>query len=168
MVDEGWDNFTFLIGKRLAAQLPRREVAAPLLVNEQRWLPVLAPRLSLRVPEPVYVGQPHELFPWPWSLVKWIPRCVADTHVFHSADTSLLAENLLKLHQPAPDDAPMNPFRGVPLSIKSKIVEERLISIGRRPDVNASRLAAIWREACSVNSAGQRVWCMATFIHEIV
>jgi len=52
----------------------------------------------------------------------------------------------------------MNPFRGVPLSTKSEIVEQRLIGFGRRPGADASRLAAIWREACSVDSAGQRVW----------
>jgi aminoglycoside phosphotransferase (APT) family kinase protein len=102
MVDEGWDNFTFLVGQRYAARFPRRKVAVPLLVNEQRWLPVLAPKLSLEVPVPVYVGQPSEMFPWPWSVVNWIQGATAETHFFHAADATLLAENLLELHQPAP------------------------------------------------------------------
>src|SRR5262245_19282678 len=112
MVDEGWDNFTFLVGQRHAARLPRREAAVAFVVNEQRWLPILAARLPLQVPVPVHVGQPSEMFRWPWSLVDWIPGVTAERHFFHSADTALLAETLLALHQPAPDDAPVNPFRG--------------------------------------------------------
>jgi aminoglycoside phosphotransferase (APT) family kinase protein len=158
LVDEGWDNFTFLVGQRYAARLPRREVAVPLLVNEQRWLPVLAPRLSLEVPVPVYVGQPSALFPWPWSVVHWIQGKTAETHVFHSADTTLLARVLRALHQPAPGDAPRNPFRGVPLSTKSEMVEERIQRFERRPEVDPSRLAAIWRDACAVPGAELRVW----------
>jgi len=158
MVDEGWDNFTFLVGQRHAVRLPRRKAAVPFLVNEQRWLPVLASRLPLQVPAPVHVGNPGEFFPWPWSVVDWIPGATAEGHCFQSADTALLAETLLKLHQPAPDDSPFNPFRGVALTTKHEIVEARISRFQRRPEVNASRLAAIWHEACTAPSAEHRLW----------
>ena len=137
MVDEGWDNFTFLAGQQYAVRLPRREAAVPLLLNEQRWLPVLAPRLPLAVPTPVYCGAPGELFPWPWSVVHWAPGVTAERHPFHSPDVRLLAETLLKLHEPAPDEAPINTFRGVPLSTKNEMVAERIDRFRRRPNVDA-------------------------------
>jgi aminoglycoside phosphotransferase (APT) family kinase protein len=46
----GWDNVLFRLGDDLVARLPRRTLGAAILVNEQRWLPVLAPRLPLPVP----------------------------------------------------------------------------------------------------------------------
>jgi aminoglycoside phosphotransferase (APT) family kinase protein len=61
----------------LAARLPRREAAARLVVHEQRWLPVLVPRLPLPVPAPVRIGQPGPGYPWPWSIVPFLPGQVA-------------------------------------------------------------------------------------------
>jgi aminoglycoside phosphotransferase (APT) family kinase protein len=158
LVDEGWDNFTFLIGQHHAARFPRRAVAVPLLVNEQRWLPLLAPRLPIDVPAPVHVGQPSQRFPWPWSVVNWIAGSTSEDHHFSAADTVLLAETLLALHQPALADAPANPFRGVPLCTKHEVVRERLHRLQQHPGVDTQRLSAIWREACSVPDAEERLW----------
>src|SRR5204863_5187893 len=72
LVDNGWDNVTWRVGEGLAARLPRRALAVPLIENEQRWLPILAPRLPLPISEPLRLGAPSALFPWPWSLVRWI------------------------------------------------------------------------------------------------
>lgn len=38
-VANGWDNAIFRLGADLAVRLPRRQLAADLVVNEQRWLP---------------------------------------------------------------------------------------------------------------------------------
>ena len=157
IVGEGWDNFTFRVGQRYAVRLPRRKVAVSLLANEQRWLPVLAPRLSLEVPELVHLGRANELFPWPWSVVNWVAGDTAETHFLQSTDTVPLAQALHELHQPAPDDAPVNPHRGVPLSIKSEIVEERMNRL-RRIETDLSRLEAIWRGGCEAKLAQDRVW----------
>jgi aminoglycoside phosphotransferase (APT) family kinase protein len=42
-------------------------------MKEQRWLPHVAPHLPLRVPAPVAVGEPDEVFPYPWAVVEWLP-----------------------------------------------------------------------------------------------
>lgn len=158
LVDEGWDNFTYRVGSTYAARLPRRELAVGLHLNEQRWLPILAPRLPLQVPVPVHNGRKSDLFPWPWSVVNWIPGTTAENHEFTSADISLLSQTLTALHQPAPPDAPMNRFRGVPLREKNEIVEERLNRFGQRQEVDGLRLADVWREALETADAEERVW----------
>jgi aminoglycoside phosphotransferase (APT) family kinase protein len=163
LVDEGWDNYTFLTGpshsgRNHAARLPRREAAVVLVANEQRWLPLLAPRLPLAVPAPIFAGRPSKLFPWPWSVVTWIPGTTAERHNFGSTDTRLLAETLLALHQPAPADAPENPFRGVPLAKRNDAFGERLHGLHQHPGVDTARLAAIWREACAAPPARERRW----------
>ena len=61
--DHGWDNTVYRLGNDHAVRLPRRAAAAALLANELRWLPVLAPRLPLPVPEPVVAGRPAPGYP---------------------------------------------------------------------------------------------------------
>lgn len=158
LVDEGWDNFTFRVGERHAVRLPRREVAVALLANEQRWLPLIAARIPLETPVSVYAGKASAGFPWPWSVVNWIPGSTAEHHAFRPADVSMLAETLTALHQPAAQAAPVNPFRGGPVHAKDDLVSERLNRLGRRCDVDGGRIAAIWREACDAPDAEQRVW----------
>src|SRR5260370_623550 len=53
----GWDNLICHLGSDLLVRLPRRAMAADLVVHEIRWLPVLAPRLPLPVPVPVRAGR---------------------------------------------------------------------------------------------------------------
>ena len=67
--NNGWDNDIWSLGENLLVRLPRREAAAQLILNEQRTLPVLAPRLSLAVPVPVHAGVPQGGYPWHWSVV---------------------------------------------------------------------------------------------------
>jgi len=71
LVANGWDNAIFRLGGDLAVRLPRRELGADLVVNEQRWLPQLAPRLPLPVPVPLRIGLPNGDYPWNWTVVAW-------------------------------------------------------------------------------------------------
>ena len=59
----GWDNVLLRLGDRLAVRIPRRASAAALVEHEQRWLPLLAPRLRVPVPVPVRVGRPSATLP---------------------------------------------------------------------------------------------------------
>ncbi len=157
-VDEGWDNVTFLVGDRHAVRLPRREAGVALLLNEQRWLPTLAPRLPVAVPSPVHVGAPCTAFHWPWSVVTWVPGVTAERHRFDASDAVLIAETLLALHEPAPAEAPVNPFRGVPLPTRNEAVEVRLGRLAGHPEVDADRLAAVWRDALDAPESPERRW----------
>ena len=68
----GTVNTIFLLGDDLYARLPRVEVWAQHLDVEWRWLPVLAPHLTLRVPQPIERGSPSGSYPYPWSIYRWI------------------------------------------------------------------------------------------------
>ena len=74
-IAEGWDSEVWRLGHEFAVRLPRRRLAAPLVLNEQRVLPAIARRLAatgVRVPEPIVAGSPGAGFPWAWSIVPWI------------------------------------------------------------------------------------------------
>ncbi len=117
LVANGWDNVIFRLGEALTVRLPRRELAADLVVNEQRWLAELAPQLPIPIPTPARIGVPHGDYPWCWSVVPWFNGDVAADVVL--ADTTAEAQRLGRfvaaLHVPAPADAPLNAFRGQPV-----------------------------------------------------
>src|SRR5215207_5359156 len=143
----GWDNVMCRVGDELVARLPRREVAARLLVHEQQWLPVLQPRLPLPVPAPVRVGQPGLGYPWPWSIVPFLPEQVASRNPpadLRDAAVSL-GRFLGSLHTPAAPDAPANAFRGVPLADRSATVTQNLSVLGDRVDRRAA--LRVWEAA---------------------
>jgi aminoglycoside phosphotransferase (APT) family kinase protein len=145
IASNGWDNVTLRLGDDLAVRVPRREMAAQLVRNEQRWLPVLAPRLGVDAPVPVRVGFAADELPWGWSVVPWFTGTMVAT-VPVAARTRLarpFAQVLARLHAPAPGDAPSNPVRGVPLRTRDDAVRARLES-GLVPD--ASRVGRLWDE----------------------
>lgn len=144
----GWDNVVLRLGDELLVRLPRRAMAAELVAHEQRWLPELAGRLPLPVPAPVGFGRPGCGYPWSWSVVPWLPGVVAE-----SADALDLAGAAVALGEfvvalgsvEAPVDAPVNPYRGVPLADRAAVTEERIAALGLGDEVTA-----LWREALAV------------------
>jgi aminoglycoside phosphotransferase (APT) family kinase protein len=124
----GFDNTIWRMGDDLVVRLPRRQIAVPLLKSEQRWLPELAARLPLLVPVPLRVGRPSELFPWPWTITKWIEgtpgNLVEPTVLRHAARP--LGDFFRALHREAPKDAPTNAFRDVLLRRHDGVFHDRL------------------------------------------
>jgi aminoglycoside phosphotransferase (APT) family kinase protein len=147
LVADGWDNEVFRLGDDLAVRIPRRQVAAQLIAHEQAWLPQLAARLPVPVPAPVRNGTPSDLFPWPWSIVRWVDGVDgADVSGAERASVARpLAEFVAALHTVAPVDAPYNPVRGVPLATRDDAVRGRLEHLSERTDV--SGLTAHWERA---------------------
>jgi len=127
-VGSGWDNAVFRLGDDLCVRLPRRRASADLVDQELRWLPALAPDLPLPVPVPVRRGEPGHGFPWTWSICRWVVGETALHHPPAGAETTatILGRFVAVLHQPAPSDAPVNPFRGIPLAERAPMVEEHL------------------------------------------
>ncbi len=157
---EGWDNTLWRLGDDLVARLPRRALGATLVEHELRWLPGLAPSLPLPIPAPVRAGAPGRGFPWRWSVVPFL----AGTPLIRSRAPlgpdapGQLARFLRALHQPAADDAPSNPCRGVPLIARARHVDEGLADLGAHvPDPDAVRRA--FDDALSARPhVGPKVW----------
>ena len=158
-VAEGWDNFLFRLGDELAVRLPRRAASATLIEHEQRWLPELSARLPVPVPVPVRFGAPGPMFGWSWSVVRWLPgQSLLHAASLDPGTTGAMLERFLRtLHQPAPADAPRNPWRGVPLDARTAALHEHLQQLDGVVDRAAG--LSLWNRALSAPRwSGPPLW----------
>lgn len=165
LIASGWDNVIHRLGSDLSIRVPRRGAAAQLIVNEQRWLPMLAPRLPLAVPVPRHAGRSTSYFPWAWSILPWLfgePAAVQPPNDLMQAAEDL-AGFVNALHVRAPVEAPLNPVRGGPHRERLDRITKRIVDVGasgRLPTgVDTVALVDLWhRLASAPASDGPPVW----------
>jgi aminoglycoside phosphotransferase (APT) family kinase protein len=75
----GWDNYTFRLGDDMVVRLPSAAEYALAVEKEQRWLPELAPHLSVPIPSVRGLGSPSDVYPFTWSVYGWLDGSAA-TH----------------------------------------------------------------------------------------
>lgn len=157
-IDAGWDNAMFRLGDCLAVRLPRRAIAARLLESEQLWLPHLANRLPIPIPTPYKIGIPSLIYPWHWSVIPWLPGQTADRANLNEEQAQGFAQFLKALHVPAPDNAPVNPYRGVPLLQRAQMLFDRMQRLETHIHSIAPRIRSLWHEAVNAPIDVQPTW----------
>jgi aminoglycoside phosphotransferase (APT) family kinase protein len=159
---DGWDNRTFRLGRTLTVRLPSAAGYVEQVAKEQRWLPVLAPRLPLPIPEPVAVGRPTADYPWPWSIYRWIDGTPAESaHITDPmAFATTLAGFLRALAAVETEDAPApgthNFFRGAPLAVYDDETRPALDVLADRVPVRHAR--QVWQRALNSRWDAAPVW----------
>jgi aminoglycoside phosphotransferase (APT) family kinase protein len=157
----GWDNRTFHLGAHMLVRLPSAAEYALAVAKEQRWLPILAPRLPLPVPCPLAVGEPDEGYPHPWSVYRWIdgePATTARVDDLTSFAVAL-ADFLVALQRIDPVAGPApglhNWFRGGPLRKYEVLLSGAL---GRVDTLPRDAIMRIWATASRATWSGPPVW----------
>jgi len=159
---DGWDNTTFRLGAELSLRLPSGEAYMCQVEKEQRWLPVLAPRLPLRIPEPVALGSPGDEFPRPWSVYRWLSGETAALERIASLDgfAADLARFLSALYAVDASGGPRagshNFFRGGPLDTYAAQSRDALRLLERELDSGAA--TAAWEAALVSTWQRPPVW----------
>ena len=158
----GWDNRTFRLGDELSVRLPSADGYVLQVDKEQRWLPVLAPRLPLPIPMPVARGVPGEGFPYSWSVMRWLegePASVAaisDLTEFATTLAGFLAALAQVDATGGPLPGPHNFWRGGPLTTYEHETLEALDVLG--PIIASKAALAVWDDANAATWQGDPVW----------
>jgi aminoglycoside phosphotransferase (APT) family kinase protein len=159
---DGWDNATFRLGDEMSVRLPSGAGYAAQVEKEQRWLPALAPRLPLPIPEPLAKGVPGCGYPWPWSVYRWLPGEPAETALVRDRNefAAALAGFLAALQRVDPSGGPgpgeHSCFRGGPLAVYDCQTREALAALDG--EIDTARAAEVWREAMGATWHGPPVW----------
>jgi aminoglycoside phosphotransferase (APT) family kinase protein len=159
---DGWDNRTFRLGSELTVRLPTGSWYAKQVEKEQRWLPILAPRLPLPIPAPAAQGRPDAGFPYPWSVYRWLdgePAATARVDDLERFATTL-AGFLVALRRVdatgGPEPGEHNFFRGGPLAVYEAEALEALERLGSEVPADAVRRA--WDAAMATTWERDPVW----------
>jgi aminoglycoside phosphotransferase (APT) family kinase protein len=155
----GTDNATWRLGDELVVRLPRIGWAREQVDLEATWLPRLAPLLSVRIPEPVVVGEPAEGYPYRWAVHRWLPGEPARPD--RIADPARLAEDLartvVELRSVPVEGAP--PARGRARPLQEYDREARRAIAGAAHLVDADTALGIWEDALAAPPhVGPPVW----------
>lgn len=170
-VSEGWDSEIWRLGDGQAVRLPRRALAAPLVLHEQRALPIVGPAIEatgLRVPTPTFCGAPGAGYPWSWSIVPWIDGSSGLTvpTAARASWAASLAAALQALHAPAPAGFPVNPVRGRPFATRAEAVAERVQHLrATRPSAELERAVEIWTESLAAPAWPRDSVCVHGDLH---
>ena len=162
VAQQGWDNFTFRLESELAVRLPSAEAYVAAVAKEERVLPLLAGRLTHAVPESVAVGQPGPLYPFPWSVRRWLhgetlsAKPLSDREgLAHDLGRLLAALRTVPAGQ-GPAAGRHSFFRGCHPSVYGDQVQGALELLPETVDAGACR--EIWREATATAWAFEPVW----------
>lgn len=158
----GWDNRTFRLGDDLSVRLPSNAGYVLQVEKEQRWLPVLAPQLPVRIPEPAGRGRPSERFPYPWSIYRWLPGQPpsADLVGHDVRFAATLGGFLAALRRADAANGPLpgahNFFRGDSPAVYE---EETFTAIDAlRDTIDTGAVREVWAAATSSRWSGPPVW----------
>lgn len=88
----GHDNRTFHLGDKMSVRLPSGKSYSYQSTKEQIWLPFLSDRLSFNIPQIVAVGKESDIYPFTWSVCKWLDGDLPSTN--NITDMNLFAYDL--------------------------------------------------------------------------
>ncbi|MEJ8311473.1 aminoglycoside phosphotransferase family protein [Agrobacterium larrymoorei] len=159
----GWDNRSFRLGETMLVRLPSAAGYVAQVEKEHRWLPCLAKRLPLPIPEPLVKGKPSQDYPWPWSIYRWLD---GDPLALQLPETNLklLAQNvaafLQALHaidaSKGPPAGAHNFHRGGSLLVYDAEARAAIESVSDEVDAELAR--TIWDVALASRWRGEPVW----------
>jgi aminoglycoside phosphotransferase (APT) family kinase protein len=159
----GTVNAIYRVGEDVYARLPRVAAWQADLRREAQWLPWLAERLSLPIPEPIGEGRPNASYPFAWALYRWMHgEPYTDESIEDEARAARdLAGFVLELRRLEPSGAPLagrRPLRELDAATRAAIEAGRSL-------IDASAALAAWDDA--VESAvweGEPVWIHADLL----
>lgn len=140
---QGTDNVMYQLGNDMIVRMPRIDSAANSLMKEKRWLPTLASRLPINIPNVIGVGNPDEIYPYPWIVGNFIEgKHLSNENKLDLNQAAIdLGNFVLSMQRVSTKDAPFC-SRGKPLSTRDKDIREAIALIEDIYDIKL--LTEIW------------------------
>ncbi len=167
---QGHDNRTFRLGKDLLVRLPSAKYYALKVPKENKLLPLLKPHITLSIPEPVKVGMPSDLYPYNFSIYKWLEGKSANLINFSDKEFENIAFDLAnfikELHgikniKEILPPGKHNGWGGGELKLKDKDTKNQINSLSEI--INKSKSLNLWEKATNSKWNKKPVWIHGDF-----
>lgn len=157
----GHDNRTFHLGDTMSIRLPSAKCYVAQVEKESKWLPVIASKLTLPITTPISKGKPSNLYPYPWSINKWLSGETVNHDNVNSNQFAIDLAVFLKEFQSinctgGPIGGTHNFFRGGNLSVYNDETQSALKKLNGVIDIK--KCSEIWSKAISSKWTKPPVW----------
>ncbi|MFF7048619.1 aminoglycoside phosphotransferase family protein [Streptomyces griseorubiginosus] len=162
----GTDNAMFRLGDDMVVRLPRLPGGGHQVELEHRWLPLLASRLPLAVPEPLAKGEPGRGYGLPWGVYRWLDGDNAyDSPLTELTDAAVeLGRFLTALRAVDATGGPAS-YRPGPLHLFDDGTRQAIQDLGAAGLLNVDRATALADEAGRLPGwDGAPVWLHADLL----
>lgn len=161
---QGHDNRTFRLGSQLLIRMPTEKSYALKVPKEQELLPLLAPHLSIAIPTPIGLGEPSKLYPFHFSIYKWLDGQSANSIPIDEEIMENIAHDLAlflkELHQIdssfGPSPGLHNWWRGDHISVYDSQAREQIAQCADL--INSPKSLKLWNNAMYTKWDQLPVW----------
>lgn len=161
---QGHDNRTYRLGDELLIRIPTMKCYALAIKKEQKFLPLLKPYLSVKVPIPIAKGRPTDKFPFPFSIYQWLDGQSLDSVNLGDREREDLAYDLATFlrelqkipHNEGPLPGQHNWWRGAHISHYDKGARQQIAMLSEIIDAN--KALDLWEQACANQWQNPPVW----------
>lgn len=160
----GHDNRTFHLGNEFSLRFPSAIEYSTQVLKEHQFCSILQSQLSVQITEPFHLGKPSDLYPFHFSINKWIEG----ESINHNCDKKRLAFDCAKflLELKACDTingieaGKHNFYRGGNLSVYH---EETLKAIHDCTEFDQEKCYKIWNKGITSTFHGPNSWIHGDF-----
>ena len=159
---QGRDNRTYRLGDEMLVRMPSGPDYALQVEKEQGLLPQLAERLSIPIPTPIAIGHPSEIYPYHFSIYRWLPGKSINLVNLTDVEKEELAYDLAKFLKELqrikdiPHIPPGNGKRGDHVSVYDSGARQQIAQLGHI--IDGEKSLALWERACSTKWTNDPVW----------
>jgi aminoglycoside phosphotransferase (APT) family kinase protein len=155
VASDGTTNAIYRLGTAATARLPLARYGESAIDVEGRWLPRIARRSPLGVPEQLATGEPGAGYPFRWSVHRWIEgatvsRATVTDLVTLAEDLAAWLAALQGIDTTDGRDAALHDLRGAPLAVRDDETRRGLAALADEIDVGAA--LAAWEVALRAES----------------
>lgn len=162
----GHDNRTFHLGNEYSLRFPSALEYSTQVIKEHKYCRDLQKGLTFQITEPIELGYPSQLFPFHFSINKWIEGESIDSS--NVTDKNQLAKDcakfLVELKQCDSSNGPApgthNFYRGGSLSIYH---EETMHAIEHCTDFDQNLCLNLWNQGLSSTYSDKECWIHGDF-----
>ena len=166
---QGHDNRSYRLGDKMLIRMPTAESYALNVSKEQELLPKLAKCLSVCIPVPIRMGSPSQIYPYPFSIYKWLPGQSINLLNLTLGEKEDLAFDLAKFLKElwvirdisGGGPGQHNWWRGDHVSIYDKSVRQQIAKLSGI--IDGARAIALWKQACATKWNKPLVWVHGDF-----